>query len=459
MINKLENNTIFDAISAEEITAFKEQFNTYGNANQTLHAIAKHLFRKLGIRTLSQLDDGTEQGKNSIYYVQSVFFKAQEKSIISQKMRKEKTTNFENGERVVKEINIPEEIPIFNYKKSRDLQYLTSFLDNDEVSPDFDLIRQQMLPDDYEEGKNLIRKITKYFVFAEPEKFNERFSLLICNAKAKALGHKPKYPVLFSLVGDMGKGKGWFRDMIAKTYDEVFMTKSQAGSFRAILNTQFNSIMLTRGFVTLDERNGLDANQCEQLKHIITEPKIFVNEKYKTPKSVENYVTFFSCSNESVKDVMGLQKDRRIVEFNLLGKNDEMPEQELHDLLIQLWKIMPVDCPVQDKVISELLEESEEVLNNKMSDFVYTVFEDKDLFTNGQTIILSEFKKCIKVKDSGMSWKRVLDWCIKNKLVNDYRGHYRYSKKTFKKLESQHLELLKSDGYTEDFDEDDLLKI
>lgn len=120
-----------------------------------------------------------------------------------------------------------------------------------------------MLTPDFNRGLELIREITKYYVFDDPDKFVERFALLICNAKSKGLNKHPKWPVLFSLVGGYGLGKGWFRDMIKSTYDEVFEAHSQPCSYSALLDTQFNALMMTRGFLCLDEKNGIDSKKCE----------------------------------------------------------------------------------------------------------------------------------------------------------------------------------------------------
>ena len=465
--NMNENNEellgICRAITTDEITNLKAEYLLHRNSNQTVQELCNLIFRKVGIRTISELDSNEDESQKALLNnIITDFCLFASKTIVKHKPHNKKIVHKagdfvvdSNGNKIladdgsgyktydkttVETIEEQLEIPYYDYtNKPADRDRLLDLLRNETVIPDLQAIRQQMLPDNFEEGKKLIRKITKYFIFEEPETFVERFALLICNAKAKALNIHPKWSVLFSLVGDFGKGKGWLRDMIAKTYDEVFYTKSNPGSYKALLQ-DFNSLMLTRGFVLLDEKNGLDANQCEQLKTLITEPNILINQKYKDVKNVRNLVTFFSCSNESIKDVMGLQKDRRIIEFTLVGKNGEMPEQELHDLLIQLWKIMPVDCPVQDKVISELLEESTEVLDTRMEEILIELYRYWDAFTHGSFVNLHNYKETVKKNIGGVSHSKLFDWLIKKDIFKRQRnGAVTWSKKILDQHISENL--------------------
>lgn len=106
------------------------------------------------------------------------------------------------------------------------------------VEPDFDKLEKEVCAKtDWNRGLEIIRELTKYYVFEEPEKFVDRFALLICNAKAKGLNKQPKWPVMFSLVGRMGTGKSWLATMLKKTYDATFYAASRKSSFRRLLSS------------------------------------------------------------------------------------------------------------------------------------------------------------------------------------------------------------------------------
>ena len=310
------------------------------------------------------------------------------------------------------------------------------YLSQSEVTLSFDELKKKMLPEDWSKTKDLIRKITNYYIFDNPEQFIERFGLLVCNAKSKALGQMPKWEVIFSLFSpNMGIGKSWFRDMVAKTHDEVFNTKSASASYDLLLG-QYGDILATRGLLCIDERHGLDSNQSEKLKQIITLHKFTIQRKYKAPLHIENYTTLFSATNESIKPVMGLQKDRRIIEFEVIGKTAEMPEEELHDLLVELWKVAPCDCPAGDKIKDELLAESTEVLDEKMGCIVCEIFE-----TYGELILNDTIVKTLQLKTYLSKHKipndKFLNWCLSHGvIIKQKKGQYTLSKKELRKLQS-----------------------
>lgn len=450
---------ICQALTMKDLEGLHKDYMLSLTPEKSLHDLCTLLFRKMRIRTISELDEqADERAKQVAMDIRSDFYKLQQGVVTSVKTRKVKVTHKkgdpirdEKGNPLTDGTNadgsiryqtyprdtidyVDEEydVPYFDYLKSiYAWDKLKAFIKQEEVLPDFTIIEKKMSPTpDFNRGLELIRNITKYYEFEEPEKFIERFALLICNAKAKGLNKQPKWPVMFSLVGKMGRGKGWLRNMIKDTYDEVFETRSQACKYKALLDTRFNSLMLTRGFLCLDEKNGLDSKMAEELKTNISEPTVLVECKGRDPKSVRNLTTFFSCSNETIKDVMGLQRDRRIVEFCVVGKKGEMPEQELRDTLIELWKTMPCECPVADKVINELLDESGEVLDTKMCEIVTDLFNNHSVkFLKGRYVNSHALKECVK-EMGGVRFMPVLDWCLENGILRKQNnGSYTLLKK------------------------------
>lgn len=257
---------------------------------------------------------------------------------------------------------------------------------------------------------------------------------MICNAKAKGLNKHPKYPVLFSLVGKMGMGKGWLATMIKSTYDAQFETTSRKSSFKKLFGTNFNSIMMTRGFIHFDEKNGIDSSQCEELKTLITEPEVDVEMKYKESMTVKNLVTFFSTTNESIKDVMGLQQDRRLVEFVLKDKTAEIPVPTMTALLNELWEVMPCEYPHPETIVDELLEESKEILDTKMVEIVASLFRKEKAFLKNKYVNRHDFIETVK-EFGGVRHAAVFNWCVDNGIfVKQKNGSYYLSSKNLNKV-------------------------
>lgn len=152
-------------------------------------------------------------------------------------------------------------------------------------------------------------------------------------------------------------------------------------------------------------------------------------------KGVKNLVTFLSCSNETIKDVMGLQKDRRIIEFRVLEKRGEMPEERLREIMMELWRVMPCDCPVQDKVIQEVLAESTTILDTKMYEIVSDLFSNhKAEFCKGNYVNCHALRESVK-NMGGVRFMAVLDWCLDNDVIRrQSNGSYTLLKRGLDKV-------------------------
>ena len=443
----------FGIFTIEQVQKLKEECDIDFNPDKYLRKIYTPLFQKNGIRSLKELRDSTDKKKKDLADdIVGDFMRIQELVIT-----KKKTYTNRKGQ-----IEI-DEVPYYDYRtKTGDYNTLKETLLSVVVPPDFDAIKKSMLPEDWNKAKDLIRKITKYYIFKNPEQFVERFALLICNAKSKALGLHPKWGVMFSIFSIAhGMGKGWFRDMVAKTHDEVFQTQSTPCSYSLLLG-DFNSVLRTMGFLCIDEKYGINQGERDRLKNIITEKEVMINPKGKDAVAMNNLTTIFSCTNSSIIGVMSLQQNRRIVEFELIGKNGEMPEEELHDLLVELWKVAPCVCPVQNKVIDELVDESTTIQNANIRQIVVDLFTEYggDIL-NGVFVKLNALKKYISQLGK-IPHDDIIQWCYANDILKQQKnGCVSLSKKALSKLQAELIHLQnKSDGDEEKpFQEDDIMKL
>ena len=137
-------------------------------------------------------------------------------------------------------------------------------------------------------------------------------------------------------------------------------------------------------------------------------------------QTCDNLVTFFSATNESVKDVMGYQPDRRIVEFTINDKNGEIPEEDIVKWLDEIWRVMPVEHPKQDAIKEDLLYTSGTILDENMSDIVYEIFKngsyDNYATPKGRLNII-KLKRAVK-EIGGVPFVRVRDWCVDKGIIS-----------------------------------------
>lgn len=464
-----EEEKLYGTFTPSELSKLRDEFLTTVNTHRAVRKLLTPIFQKNGVRCFDELSlSEDEECVEAMEMVQTAFYNLQMNVLVE---KKEEATNeiaHLKGDPIRDEKGNPKidptnqtkvltykrteyktrivDVPIYN--PTREFGMLDKLLSSVVIPPNFKELRTKLLDPSkisFDRGCDIIRELTKYYIFEDPEKFVDRFSLLICNAKAKGLGIHPKYPVLFSLVGDFKKGKGWFSMMIRKTYDNVFKTRSQKSSFKRLLKkNDFNGVMMTRGFIALDEKNGADSAECEQLKTLITEPDVDISMKYKEDRTVQNLVTFLSTTNERIRGIMGLQKDRRIVEFVLKEKAMEVPEDLMTKLLTELWEVMPCVHPYSDKIIDELLNESKIIVDATMEQIV------SDLFLKHKTAPLPrlEFDFCRKelflkvpaVKNAIKDLKygrheAIWDWMESNKLMTSYdNGSWRFNKTNLEKF-------------------------
>lgn len=478
--------SIYGVFTPDEVKELHEEYKKTISINGALRKVGTALFRHHEIRALSMLLDGNDEEKvNLSDRILSEFCAIQSfvvtKNVNRQKKLHHKAGDFKrdaNGDPIerpdksgyetykkdeVEYADVVEEVPYYDYQNNQHAyNELKKWLANLVVEPDFkELERQTTSNINYNRGLDIIREITKYYQFENQESFVNRFALLVCNAKSKALNKQPKWPVMFSLVGENGKGKGWFVSKLVGAYDKKFRTQSQKSSFKRLLNSNFNSVMMTRGFIHFDEKNGMDSSQAEQLKTLITEPTVEVERKHLDTKTLPNQTTFFSTTNESIKDIMGLQQDRRLVEFVLQQKNGEIPEDKMDSLLDELWDVMPCEHPDSDGIIHELLDESKHVLDAKMDEIADELFTSysQDFLESERLVNRSKLKQVVKSHFSSVRFNSLYDWCLKNELLDENKnGHVYRMKKNIAALHSR-MEQMRNDAACEhsasaqDFDE------
>lgn len=447
---------MFGLFTQRELNEMRDEFLETSNTHRVVRKLLTPIFQSKGIRsfdTLRLAED--EYCVNAAEDIQTMFYNLQTFVLVERKKETSKVLKHKKGEFVHNEDgsiqvdangqprqyreNIYEEetkeVDVMLYPPKTQYSKLDPMISEVVVPPNFDELRKRLLDPSkisYERGCEIIRELTNYYIFEDRDKFVDRFSLLICNAKAKGLGIHPKYPVLFSLVGDYNKGKGWFSTMIRKTYDKVFNTFSQKSSFKRLLkDNRFNGVMMTRGFIALDEKNGADSSECEELKTLISERDVSVQMKYKEERTVQNLVTFLSTTNERIRGIMGLQKDRRILEFVLKDKKGEIEEETMEKLLSELWEVMPCEHPNPERIVEELLSESEVVVDATMEQIVADLFlkhkvaplpQLKFDFCRGDLWIkVPAFKNDIKELKYGRH-EAIWDWMEKNKLIKGYNN-------------------------------------
>lgn len=484
---------ICQAFTDTELLELHKEYSKTYNAEQVMRKICTKLFRNERIRTLADLEDKDDEVLLArAMNIKSDFYSIQAQCVTTFKKRRKKIkhlkgdvkkdeygnpitdgTNADGTPRFVcydknenEDTDILEEVPYYDYRTSPNLlEKLQRFIRGIQVLPDFDLIRAKLGGvEDFERGLELIRELTKYYEFEDPEQFVRGFAFLLCNAKAKGLNEKPTYPILFNIVGwEHGLGKGWLRDMTASTYDELFECRSTLTNYHTLLESEFNSVMTTRGFVKLDEKNMLDQRKNDQLKSLITEPEVSVNRKHFDLKQMRNLVTFFSCTNETIKDIVGLQQDRRLFEVRLVSRPKEIPEEKLRSLLLEIWRVLPCHCPIEHEIIDEMKEESVRVLDTKMFEIVSDLFNkyQDEFVIGGKFISQRKMKEALK-KMGNIRYMSVMDWCVQNGVIRKYvNGSCGLSKKVLTAvLESQkRIEGSINSEATPDTNMDDLEKV
>lgn len=448
---------LYDIFTIDEINRLNQEYKVHLNPSKSLYEVATRIFRHYNVRTIEDVSDSNIESHNMREDIKTAFLNIQS-MVVTKKREKVEYVEHKKGDfirdanndpiptddgkdykkytkDVIEKVRSVVEVPYFDYQNGNtsDLKELERRVKDYEVLPDYEDLRRRFLSPtkiDYVRGCEIIRNLTNYYIFADPEQFVERFALLICNAKSKALGYHPKYPVLFSLVGKMGVGKSWLSQMVKETHDKCFCCHSGVTSYGRLLNGRFNSMMLTRGFLSIDEAQGLDKAQCEKLKTYITSTTVDIERKGRDVKTCDNLVTFFSTTNESVQDIMGYQPDRRIVEFSILEKKSEIPESVIRNWLEELWLVMPVVHPHAQEIKDSLLEDSNKKLDVKMEEIVFDLFNEHPEIIGAQNLNVHKFKTAIR-QMGGIPSARVFDWCVEKGIL--YRakcGHVRISKRT-----------------------------
>lgn len=478
--NKNEEKPIFGIFSIDEVKALKEEYNEMGDPIYTLNRIATPIFHKFNIRSWCEAEkDVQDLVRRYFLNIQATVLTVPVTHYITVEHKKGDCIRDSHGDPipsddgkdykkytkdVTERIEKQDEKPYYDVtKNSGALNDIIRKLKEIEVLPDYTELRKKYLAStDFKKTCDIIRQLTNYYIFDDPDQFVERFALLLCNAKAKALGYQPKWAVLFSLVGGMGIGKSWLAQMVKDSYDKAFGCRSQVTSYGRLLDGQFNAMMMTRGFLSLDEAQGLDKGQCEKLKTYITSQKVDIERKGIDVQTCDNLVTFFSTTNESVKEVMGYQPDRRIVEFYIAEKKGEIPEDTLKEWLDQLWLVCPIEHPHADAIKTELLETSTNLLDLNMGDVVYEIFKDGiEQFTSSNGRI-NVFKLRRKVKElGGVPFNRVRDWCVTEMIFKlDREGRLNLSRKGLKAFYAKHgEEAPDTQAYSVEQELDNLFKV
>lgn len=345
----------------------------------------------------------------------------------------------------VEETTEIEKVPLYPLDAQDTQDKLEKLVRTIMVLPDFDKLRKAYeFNTDLKRALSLISELTRYWKFDDPAKFIARFALFASNVKAKALGYDPKWPVLLSLVGKMGIGKSWLSEKIAITADELFGTKSALTTYES-LTSKFNSQMMTRGILRIEEAVGLDKSMVEKMKIYITEPTVVIEPKGLERRTVHNEVSFLSTTNESVlASLSGNDQNRRVVEFQT-SQIATIDEKHLLDILTEMWKVIPVKFPDEDDIKNQLLAETSTLLDSTMEDVVYDIFaHHKDEVVRGQRLMKHEFKTFCTQKKIQVA--KVTAWC-QSKGILDVKpdGHITVLKKGLDKFIDQ-----MDDAYADD---------
>ena len=478
---------LYDVFTVAEVNRLHDEYKTHLNPSKSLYQIASQIFRHYNVRTIDDISDSNIASHAMRDDIQTAFLNIQSLVVTTDKEKKElvehKRGDFirdANGDPIptddgkdykkytkdtFEKVSKLVEVPYFDYQhgNSSALRELERRLMGYEVLPDYEELRRKFESPtkiNYLRGLEIIRKLTQYYIFDEPEEFVERFALLICNAKAKALGYQPKYPVLFSLVGKMGVGKSWLAQMVKDTHDKCFCCRSGVTSYGRLLGGQFNAMMLTRGFLSIDEAQGLDKAQWDKLKTYISSTTVDIERKGRDVKTCDNLVTFFSTTNDSVlNSVVNYSEDRRIVEFVIKEKREEIPEKDIVEWLEELWLVMPVVHPHAQEIKDSLLATSNIVLNAKMEEVVYDLFKEHPEIVGAKNLNRHKFKAAIRTM-GGIPHARVSDWCMEHGILKRApSGHIRVSKRTLEDFMDNYSKECDNGGSKAMRDIDELFKV
>lgn len=474
-----ETKEVDGGFTVKELNDLKREYQVNQDPYDIFDKICEKLFRKEHIRSVAQLNpDANDEDKQKIAKLRSNFFKLQSAVIMKPTTKKTKVKHkkgefkrdkkndpiarkdgkgyetYDNDESEILEKTVY--VPAWDIVTNPGCcAFLKNQFERVAVSPDFNYLRQKTCSNvDFNRGIEIIRWLTNYYEFEELDKFVDRFSLFICNAKSRVLNQNPEWGVMFSLVGKLGSGKSWFADMLIKTHDELFETQSTTTRYDSILG-RFNGPMLTRGFVHLEEKNGADSKQRETLKTYITDATIQIERKGLDPITARNMTTLLSTTNESILNLVGLQQDRRIIEFNLVSRKTDgngervlIPENEMEEKLRELWLTMPCEHPYPTKIVNELLDESTHRLECSMTEIVYTLFQNYEtMFLNdGGWVKLSRMREAIKDM-GGVRVEDVINWCkSEGILTQQTNGNWYRSKNGLDNIRARAEQYMKEGG-------------
>lgn len=428
--NEVESTSIF-GFTNEDIALLQEEWETYHNKRAVLTKIATRIFRQYDLRYYDELlerDINDQEKKNdimtAILNIQSMILLRDKKKVKTVRHQKGDFKHNADGSIVVKSNGDPdtydratveetieiEKVPLYPLDVQDTQDKLEKIVRTMMVLPDYEKIRADYEANtDLNRALGLIAELTRHWKFDDPAKFIARFALFASNVKAKAMGYTPKWPVLLSLVGEMGTGKSWLAEKIAITADELFGTKSNKSSY-AKLTSRFNTPMMTRGILRLEEAIGLDKAAVETMKDYITGTEVEVERKGLDPQTFPNEVSFLSTTNESVlASLSGNDKNRRVIEFQM-SKIADIDEKHLLEILTEMWKAIPVKLPNEDAIKNELLLETSTLLDSTMEDVVYDIFaHHKDEVVRGQRLMKHEFKTICTQKKIQVA--KVTAWC------------------------------------------------
>lgn len=455
--NEAESTSIF-GFTNDDIALLQEEWETYHNKRAVLTKIATRIFRQYDLRYYDELlerDINDQEKKNdimtAILNIQSMILLRDKKKTKTVRHQKGDFKHNADGSIVVKSNGDPdtydrltveetteiEKVPLYPLDAQDTQDKLEKTVRTIMVLPDFEKLRKAYESNtDLKRALGLIAELTRYWKFDDPTKFIARFALFASNVKAKALGYHPKWPMLLSLVGGMGIGKSWLSEKIATTSDALFGTKSSKSSY-AKLTSKFNTPMMTRGILRLEEAIGLDKAAVETMKDYITETTVEVERKGLDPQTFPNEVSFLSTTNESVlAPLSGNDQNRRVIEFQI-SKITNIDEKHLLDILTEMWKVIPVKFPDEDDIKNQLLAETSTLLDSTMEDVVYDIFaHHKDEVVRGQRLMKHEFKTFCTQKKIQVA--KVTTWC-QSKGILDVKpdGHITVLKKGLDKFIDQ----------------------